>query len=72
MSFDPILLFLSMIPSGIGFVLFVYGKKMGRMPQLVGGLVFMIYPYFTQTALSMTAIGALLGGAVYWAIQAGW
>ena len=30
MSLDPTWLFLSMIPSGIGFVLFVYGKKQDR------------------------------------------
>jgi hypothetical protein len=72
MTFDPTLLFLSAIPSGIGFVLFVYGKKQQRLPQLVAGLVFMIYPYFTQTALSMLAVGLALGGALYWALQAGW
>lgn len=72
MGFDPILLFASLIPSGIGFVLFVYGKKQGRVPQFVGGIVFMVYPYFTSTLLSMTAFGAALGAAVYWAVQAGW
>ena len=39
MSLDPMWLLLSLIPSGAGFVLFVYGKKQERMPQLVAGLV---------------------------------
>ncbi len=39
MSLDPTLLFLSLIPGGIGFVLFVYGKKQERSPQLVAGLL---------------------------------
>jgi len=34
MSFDPTWLFLSLIPAGIGFVLFVYGKKQERWSQL--------------------------------------
>jgi len=37
MSFDPIWLFLSLFPSGIGFVLFVYGKKLQRWPPTICG-----------------------------------
>lgn len=44
MTLDPAWLFLSLIPGGIGFVLFVYGKKQQRLPQLVGGLLLMVYP----------------------------
>lgn len=72
MSLDPTWLFLSLIPSGIGFVLFVYGKKQQRWPQLVGGLAFMVYPYFTPTALSLTIVGAALGVAVWLAVGMGW
>ena len=64
MSIDPTFLLLSLIPSGIGFVLFRYGKKAERWPQLVGGLVFMVYPYFTG--------GVLIGAGVYLMIRAGW
>jgi len=42
MGLDPTWLFLSLIVSGIGFVLFVYGKKRERWPLLVGGLLFMV------------------------------
>jgi hypothetical protein len=72
MDFDPTLIFFSLIPSGIGFVLFMYGKKQQRMPQLVIGLVMMVYPYFTPTVLSMVGVGAALGGALYFMISAGW
>jgi hypothetical protein len=71
-SFDPTLLMLSLLPSGVGFVLFVYGKKLGRLPQLVGGLALMIYPYFTDTVLGMTAIGALIVAAVWVALTMGY
>ena len=53
MSFDPIWLLLSLIPSGAGFVLFVYGKKQERMPQLVAGLVLMVYPYFATSIATL-------------------
>jgi hypothetical protein len=72
MSLDPTWLFLSLIPSGIGFVLFMYGRKQARWPQLVGGLLFMVYPYFTPTVASLVGVGAGLGTFLYFLIRAGW
>src|SRR5438045_8124385 len=45
MNMDPTWLFLSLIPSAIGFVLLVYGKKQGRWPHLVAGLALSVYPW---------------------------
>jgi hypothetical protein len=53
-------------------VLFVYGKKQARWPQLAGGLLFMAYPYFTQSVAALLGVGVVLGAAVYYAVQAGW
>ena len=72
MNFDPTWLMLSLIPSGIGFVLFVYGKKQGRWPQLAGGLLLIAYPYFTQSVAMLLGVGIALGAAIYYAVQAGW
>jgi predicted phage tail protein len=72
MSFDPTWLFVSLIPSGIGFVLFVYGKKQGRWPQLVAGLLLMVYPYFTPGLVSLTATGAGIGVVLWYALRLGW
>jgi len=72
MSLDPLWLFLSLIPGGIGFVLLVYGKKQLRWPQLVAGLAFMVYPYFTPTVMSMVGVGTLLGILLWTAIRLGW
>ena len=72
MNFDPNFLILSLIPSGIGFVLFRYGKKAERWPQLVGGLVLMVYPYFTGSVASLAGVGIVVGGALYVMIRAGW
>ena len=72
MSLDPAWLFLSLIPGGIGFVLFVYGKKQQRMPLLIAGLVFMVYPYFTPTTTSLLGVGLLLGAGLWTAVRLGW
>ena len=71
-NIDPTFLLLSLIPSGIGFVLFRYGRKAERWPQLVGGLVFMVYPYFTSSASMLVGVGSFLGIAMYFIIRAGW
>jgi hypothetical protein len=72
MNIDPGWLFLSLIPSGFGFVLFVYGKKQGRMPQLVAGLLLSVYPYFATSITSLIVVGGLIGLGCWYAIRAGW
>ena len=56
-------LFLSLIPSGVGFVLFIYGKKEVRLPQLVSGLLLMVYPFFATSVTSLVGVGAVIGAA---------
>jgi hypothetical protein len=72
MNFDPTWLFLSLLPSGIGLVLFVYGKKQERWPQLGGGLAMMIYPYFTSSVAGLVGVGIAIGAAVWWMVRQGW
>ena len=72
MTLDPTWLFVSLIPGGIGFVLFVYGRKQGRWPQVVAGLLFMVYPYFTDTLVSLTAVGAAIGFGLWYGLRLGW
>ena len=57
MSMDPTFLFLSLIPGGVGFVLFVYGKKQGRWPHLVAGLALMAYPYLVSGIVADLGVG---------------
>jgi len=71
-SLDPTWLFLSLFPSGIGFVLFVYGKKQQRWTLLGFGVAFMVYPFFTQSIAALIAVGVGLGAALWLAIGAGW
>ena len=72
MSLDPTLMFLSLLTSGVGFVLFVYGKKQDRFPQLLGGIALMVYPYFVSTVTWTVAIGAAIVAAVWLAVRQGW
>ena len=72
MTFDPTWLFLSLIPSGIGFVLMVYGKKQGRWPQLAGGIALTVYPYFATTVTSLVVIGVVITAVTWYAVRAGW
>lgn len=67
MDFEPKALVLAFLISSVGFVLFSYGRKMQRFPQLVAGLTLMIYPYFVSSWLAILGI-ALLIVAGLWAL----
>jgi len=72
MSFDPTLLFLSLISGGIGLVLFIYGRKQQRPPQLVAGLALMAYPYLVSTVMMTVVVGIAIVLALWVAIKQGW
>jgi hypothetical protein len=72
LSFDPTWLFLSLVISGGGLALFIYGKKQARIPQLVGGLILMVYPYVVPGTLWMIAIAVVVLLALWWAVRQGW
>lgn len=72
MSFDPTFLFLSLIPSGVGFGLFVYGRKNVRWPQLTAGMLLMASPYLASTTPSLLASDAAIGAALWYALHLGW
>ena len=48
--------------SSIGFVAFIYGKRMNLWKPMFCGLGLMIFPYFVSNTIVMYAIG-LLGSA---------
>jgi len=72
MTLDPTWLFFSLIPGGIGFELCVYGRKQQRWPHVVGGVLLMVYPYFTLGLVSLVAVGAGIGLALWYAVRQGW
>ncbi len=57
--------------SGVGFVLFSYGRKMGRPPHVVVGLILLVFPYFVPSVVAMSLVAALLCGLLYLAAQRG-
>jgi hypothetical protein len=69
---DPSSLFLDLVIGLVGFALFIYGRKAARGPQLVAGLLLMVYPYFVSSALQMFWIGAAIIGGLAGALWLGW
>ena len=72
MSFDPGILFFSLITSGVGFVLFIYCKKQGRTPQLLGGIVMMVYPYFVPDLLWNVILFVVICVGTWFAVKQGY
>jgi hypothetical protein len=72
LDFDTNSLLAGLLVSSIGFVLFRYGKKMGRPPQLVTGIVLMVYPYFITSVPWMLGVAVLLLGLFWGAMRAGY
>jgi len=62
----------SLLVSSVGFVLFVYGRKLARAPQLVAGLALMVYPYFVPSAAVTLIVAGALVAALWLAVRLGW
>jgi hypothetical protein len=58
--------------SGVGYVLFSYGRKLSRPPQLLGGLILMVFPYFVPSVPWMLLVAALLAALVWVAVRMGY
>jgi 4-hydroxybenzoate polyprenyltransferase len=71
MNVDPAWLVLSLITGAIGLGLFVYGKRASRWPQVVIGLLFMLYPYFTPSISSLILVGVILTGFLWYLLRTG-
>lgn len=69
---DPAWLFVSLVVGSIGFVLFRYGKKQQRWPQMVAGLLLLVYPYFTSGLVPLVVVGAGIGLSLWLAVRYGW
>lgn len=62
----------SLMVSTIGYAVFLFGKRERRAPQLMGGLVLMVFPYFVDSALLMLVIAAALLLGLWLAVRLGW
>jgi len=61
----------SLIVSSIGFVVFGYGKRLQRVPQMIVGLGLMAFPYFVPGVPLMAGIAAVLLGGLWLAVRLG-
>ena len=50
---------------GIGFVAFVYGKKLSRFQPMLIGVALMTYPYLVSNPWLLYGIGIALTAALY-------
>jgi hypothetical protein len=64
-------LILSLAIGAVGAGLFIYGKKQQRWPQMTGGIVLCIYPYFVPNLWLMGAIAAVIVAAVWITVRMG-
>lgn len=71
MDFDANALLASLVPSSIGLVAFMYGKRQARVPHIAVGLVMMVYPYFVSNILLMFAIAGVLSLGLWLAVRMG-
>ena len=65
-------IFLSLFTSAIGFALFTYGRKSARLPQVIGGVALMVYPYFVGSAATSLIVGVLICAGVWVAVRMGY
>lgn len=61
----------SLLVGSVGYVLFHYGKRSVRTPQLVSGLVLMVFPTFVSNLSWMFAITALVLAGLWACLRAG-
>jgi len=71
MNLDAGSLITSLLVSGVGFVLFEYGRRMRRPPQISVGLVLLIFPYFVTNVFAMLGIAAVLLVLLWLALMRG-
>jgi hypothetical protein len=72
MNLDGNSLFAGFAVSLVGLGFFMYGRKQGRPPQILFGLISMVYPYFVTGPAWILGIFVALTGAMWLALRLGW
>ena len=65
-------LFASFLICSIGLVALMYGKRQGRIPPMLAGLVLLVFPYFVSNLFVMFGIALAVLGGLWGAIRLGW
>lgn len=72
MNLDASTLLASLFLRIIGFVLWRYGRKQERPPQMIAGMLLMVGPYFAPSATWTAVLGAVVLGGLWWGLRIGW
>ena len=72
MNFDGNSLLAGFAVSTVGLGFFMYGRKQGRPPQIVFGVISMVYPYLIGSPLLTLGAFLALLGLMWLAIRLGW
>ncbi len=64
-SFSGAQIVANLLFSGIGFVAFIYGKRMHAWKPMFIGIALMAYTYFVESTLLLFGIGAILCAALF-------
>jgi len=72
MNLDGNSLLASFAVSSVGLGFFMYGRKQGRAPQILFGVISMVYPYFISSPGWIFGVFAALLGAMWFALRLGW
>ena len=72
MNLDGNSLLASLLIGLVGSACFLYGKRQGRVPQMLAGVVMVIYPYFVPNVAIMLAIAGGLLVALWGVVRLGY
>jgi hypothetical protein len=72
LDLDPNTILLSILVGSIGLVCFMYGKRQERFPQMIVGVILMVYPYFVSNLILSAAIAVVLLAGLWLAVRLGW
>jgi hypothetical protein len=72
LDFDTNTILLSFVVGSIGLVCFMYGKRQERFPQMIVGVILMVYPYFVSNLILSSGIAVALLAGLWLAVRLGW
>lgn len=58
-------LFIGMLAGVFGMAYFAYGKRQSKLVPMLAGVLLCIYPYFIDSVVWLSIVGALLLGAPF-------
>jgi hypothetical protein len=70
--FNASFLFASLVWGSVGLGYFIYGKKQGSWPPMIGGVIMMGASYFVGSALLMSLVSVGIIVAVYVLLRRGY